>query len=414
MKFDTIIIGGGLSALTCGIRLCEQGQRVAIFAKGNSKLHYSSGSLELLGFAGGTAVSEPLKAIEGIRDTHPYHKLKDSAPLLAEKAAKLLADAGLNFKGTALRNHLRMTPVGLLKPAWLTLDEFLTFDPAIEQPPVKRVEIITFRGFLDFPAPFVEAGLKKQGIECHTTEISLPAIEKRRSNAYSLRATALSKVLADKATLVSLAGKLNSAGARAQAVVLPAVIGSDGPKGLAHLQKLVTPKIMLVPTLPPSVPGERIHTQLRKRFTALGGTFMLASAVKNSVIEGDTVSSVFSVSLPDQSLTADNYVLASGSFMSGGLVATNHSVIEPVFGCDTEHGGNDRALWTTAKVFEPQPYMAFGVKTDGHFRALKDGKPLKNLYAIGSILSGHNSVKEGDDSGVAILTALQVAKILTE
>ena len=54
--------------------------------------------------------------------------------------------------------------------------------------------------------------------------------------------------------------------------------------------------------------------------------------------------------------------------------------------------------------------MEFGVATDNEFHAIKDGRPLENLYAIGSILSGHNSLKLIDDTGVAVMTALQVAR----
>ena len=50
MKYDVIVIGGGMSAIMCGIALATNGKNVALMVKGPSKLNYSSGSIDLLGF----------------------------------------------------------------------------------------------------------------------------------------------------------------------------------------------------------------------------------------------------------------------------------------------------------------------------------------------------------------------------
>ena len=58
--------------------------------------------------------------------------------------------------------------------------------------------------------------------------------------------------------------------------------------------------------------------------------------------------------------------------------------------------------------------MKFGVATDNGFLVKKDGKTIDNLYAIGSILGGCNSLKEGSGAGVAAVTAMEVADRLAD
>ena len=70
--------------------------------------------------------------------------------------------------------------------------------------------------------------------------------------------------------------------------------------------------------------------------------------------------------------------------------------------------GLDRKTWAKIDVTDAQPYMEMGVKTDENLRCLREGKPVANLYAVGSILSGHNSIKMLDGAGVDMLTALEV------
>ena len=71
MKFDTIIIGGGLSGLTCAAMLVKSGHKVGLVTAGQSTLHFNSGSFELLGCYKGEAVEKPLEAIKQLDEGHP-------------------------------------------------------------------------------------------------------------------------------------------------------------------------------------------------------------------------------------------------------------------------------------------------------------------------------------------------------
>ena len=65
MKYDVVLIGGGLSSLVCGISLQRAGKRCLMVSGGQNALHFSSGAFGLLGFRpDGSAVERPLEELD--------------------------------------------------------------------------------------------------------------------------------------------------------------------------------------------------------------------------------------------------------------------------------------------------------------------------------------------------------------
>lgn len=410
MRYDVIVIGGGLSAIMCGIALTTSGKHVALMVKGQSKLNFSSGSIDLLGFdEQGNEVTKPLEAIGQLSASHPYSKMGvESVAHNSAMAPVILSGAGLNFYGDSSRNHYRMTPMGLLRPSWLTLDDYVTTnDP--NYLPWSKVALVNIHGFLDFSADFIASAIRRLGCECEMCDVKLGTIDKLSSNPTVMRSTAVAKLMQNDGVLNDLARKVRSNMGDAELVVLPAVFGLDGDDTAAKIAHQVKAPVKFVSTLPPSIAGTRMLSKLRKLFVKNGGTFLLGSMVKNGKIVDNRVVSIEAKNFPDQDIVAENFVLATGSFMSGGLVSSTAGITEPIFGLDVDYAGQ-RGEWSKENMFDAQPYMEFGVATDNEFHAIKDGQVIENLYAIGSILSGHNSLKLADDTGVAVMTALQVAR----
>lgn len=132
MKFDTLIIGGGLAGLTCGIRLQKNGVKCAIVSTGQSALHFSSGSFDLLNeLADGTKVDNPVAAADKVSANHPYAKLGDNFAYYVREAKQQFLDCGIEVNGDAEHNHLRITPMGTLKPTWLTFSDFTPLSSAM-------------------------------------------------------------------------------------------------------------------------------------------------------------------------------------------------------------------------------------------------------------------------------------------
>ena len=403
MKFDTIIIGGGLSGLVTGISLSKKGQKCLIISSGQSALHFFSGSFELYGSEG-----NPLDAISKLDKDHPYAKLGvDHIKTLAEEVPSFFQEMNISLKGSVMRNHYRVTPLGILKPAWLTLDEYARVEDP-KQMPWKRIAIFNVEGFLDFQTSFLASGLAKQGVESVIYAISLPELQRLRKNPTEMRATNIAKALVGD-TLKALADQINAASKEVEAVLMPTVVGLLDKALIDDLKKMVEKPLHFIATLPPSVPGIRTQIILRKRFQELGGIYMLGDTVLNGTIVGDQLQSIRTVNHGSMELKADQFVLATGSFFSHGLVATSERIYEPILGLDVVAPGT-RSEWYDRNLFKAQPYMNFGVATDQNFRVIKEGKTLSNMYAVGAILSGFNPIKEGCGAGVSILTSLHVSQ----
>ena len=409
MKFDTIIIGGGLSGMMAGITLAREGQKCLMVTAGQSALHFFNGSLEMMGSEG-----NPIGAVAAMPASHPYSKIGyERLNSLMNEAQSLFAEMGLTFVGNNHSNHYRVTPVGLMKPAWLTLEEYARGSEVGQLERWRKVALVNIKGYLDFNTTFISSNLDRQGIEAVEVEVSTPELHHLRTNPSEMRSTAIAKVLTGDA-LKAFAEQVNvSCPADAEVYLLPAVFGINSDDEVKALRAALNKPVHFIATMPPSVPGIRLQTALRRKFQALGGTFMLGDSVVSGRFENGRLLSVRTENHGDMDFEADNFVLATGNFMTHGLTSDRHGVYEAALGLDVDYLA-DRKEWTKSNIFQDQPYMTFGVATDENLRAKKDGKVIENVYATGSVLSGFNGIKEGSATGISVVTGLYAAHQITK
>ena len=413
MRMDTVILGGGLSGLTCGIALAKRGKRVAIVASGQSTLLFNGGSMELLGKFNGNAVNAPLEAIATLPQDHPYSKIgADRIAALADHAKQMLNDAGINMEGNAATNHWRITPMGVAKPAWLTLSDHLRIDD-LDKLPAKRLALMCIRGYFDQPNSMLAQGLRDLGFEVDVIEFTTDDITALRRSPSEMRATTLAKRLGGNNALQRISDQINNLVTEADMVLMPSVFGQNDDSDFQTLQSMTKKPLRLVATLPPAVAGMRMVTQLRHYFRMLGGNYLMGDSAVSGTFDGDRLTAITTAKLGEIPLKADHFVLATGSFISRGLIADYERVYEPVLGVDVDADSNPDH-WTSFGVLQPQAYSRYGVATNNLFHCLKQGKTINNLHAIGSVLSGHDAVKMGDGTGVSLLTALAVADHILE
>lgn len=412
MKFDTIIIGGGLSGLVSGIECARAGQRTAIVSAGQSALHFWSGSFELLGRAAGkTVISDPLSYIPSLSDRHPYRVIgAERLRTLLGRVPAILADAGLKVSGSLDTNHMRLTPLGFMKPAWLTLNDYVALD-ADAPMPWKKVALVNIYSYLDFYPRFLAAGLEKKGVECHMATVNIPQLDILRRSTTEMRATNMSRFLTDEA-VDDLAFKINEVAAGCDAVIMPAILGIFSDEPVERLRRMVKCPVWFIPTTPASVPGVRCQLSLRDLFIRLGGEFLPGDTVKRGVITDGRLERIYTENLGDMPLEAGNFVISTGSFFGHGLIADMEHIYEPTLGLDL-NVNEGRTAWYDKDFYAPQPYMTFGVVTDDDFHPSFHGRTVSNLYATGALLAGFNALKEGSGAGITLATALHAASRIT-
>jgi len=247
------------------------------------------------------------------------------------------------------------------------------------------------------------------GAKCSIHSINFPALENLRKNPTEMRSVNIARVFDKQENIKELARILKAESGNCDSIILPAITGLNREDVVDYLRKEINKPIYLLPTLPPSVPG--IHTQqkLRSVFQQNGGVFMLGDNVLRADIKGNRISQIYSFNHGDIPFVGQNFILATGSYFSQGLIASTEKIYEPIFDLDVTFAPN-RTQWYNSDVFDAQPYQSFGIKTDSTFRCTREGKIFENLYAAGAILEGFNPLKEGCGAGVSILSAMYIAE----
>lgn len=417
MKFDVIIIGGGLAGFTCGLASCEAGLKTAIFSTGESSLAFASGGIDVLGIENDTRfIENPFEQLPSLPPFHPYRKLPAGA--LAHSLqffSEQMTAAGLPMIRHGARNQGRLTALGAIRPTWLSQPSQKTLPLNNPASGIQRVAVINIAGFRDFQPPLLVAGMKKHPsfaeVEFATGNIKPETLNLQTRNANELRALELARTL--KRDLLSqpnginiLASALLKAAGDADFVVLPSVIAvENGNELIAQLESLTGLSICEVATMPPSLPGLRLANKLKQRFRQLGGLFVEGDEVIGGHFDGAKLCAISTTLNPSTPVEADHFVLATGGFFSRGLMSEHHALHEPVFGLpidapEAREAWSDQWLLTGAQ----HGFVQSGVATDQHFRPSRLGTVIENLYCAGNVLSGFNPIKEASAGGVAIST----------
>ena len=400
MHYDLIIIGMGLSGLMAAKTAVDVGKKVLLVGKGMGALALFSNTIDVLGtLPARTKLSEGLSRWVQDHPEHPYGKVGVEQLLGALISFSSLFTRPYTFVSAGDENSDILTATGTIRSTYLVPNTMFSGTS------LKKGEtlFVGFKGFKDFYANYLAHPLN-----CRAITLSLSG-----SSLGELTATAIARLL-EKDSIRKRIGEEVKGQLKGEVCVgFPALLGLNDPLSIKEdLESLIGAEVFEVPTLPPSIPGKRIFSTLREGLLRKGVSFLMGYPVSKIVLKGKRCEGI-QVSHPPvaQVHTADRFILATGRFLGGGLVADEMRIHEPLFSLPLSQPSS-RHDWFGRSFFDDHPIHYAGVVTDSFLRPVDEQgeRILENVWVAGSMLSHHNLIKEKSREGIEISTGYMAAK----
>jgi glycerol-3-phosphate dehydrogenase subunit B len=414
-SYDTVVIGAGLAGLTAALRLTEEGQRVAVLAKGVGATHLSPGTVDVLGYVDGP-VESPAKALPDFaaaNPDHPYRRL----PLELIRASLDWFKARLGdhaYSGGLDENFLVPTAVGVAKPTALVPETMAAGDLRRGG----RFVFVGLRGLKDFYPAYLADNLARASLQAEVFT-RVVELEPPLGSARDVSGLGFARRFEQADFREAVVAELDRFLVPGEIVGFPAVLGVGRAREVWHeLETRLGHQVFEVPTLPPSVQGLRLYETMTTVFRRHGGRLVVGSTVAGDKTRGARLEDVVAKTA-GRPLTyrARSFVLATGGFASGGLqLDSSGQIRETVF--DLPVAG---VPGPNQPPFE-QGYLAdhaisrAGIAVDESMRPV-DGKgmaPYENVHAVGATLGGAVPWREASGNGLSLASGYAAASAILE
>ncbi|CAK7012486.1 MAG: Anaerobic glycerol-3-phosphate dehydrogenase subunit B [Desulfovibrio sp.] len=406
---DVAVIGAGLAGLAAGAFAVNKGLSVARLGS-TGGLAYTTGYLDMLGIAGHSCepyLGDPRKSLVGMAKAHTEHPYANISAEDVDAAfaefLDLLGAAGLPYVADG-SNMLALSPMGTVKSTYAV--------PATMMPGVTAFKaktpclLVGFTSLKAFSAKGIAATLKDEWPDITPVTVEFPDMQW----AGELYPEAAARSLEVAANREALADSIRPHLGAAKCVGFPAILGvNDTATVHTHMQELLGVAVFEIPTLPPSVCGLRMRESLDDSLRVKGAAlfsqrYAFAVRKEGGLFHVDVGEAVLQVTLRARSV-----ILATGRFLSGGLVADRaKGVYEPLMGLAVTAPAS-REEWHRDDYFDAagHPVNRAGVRVDAAFRPLAaDGTVVDpDLYVAGAILAGQDWIREKSGAGISISSA---------
>ncbi len=404
MHYDLIVIGMGLSGLMAARTAAEAGKEVLIIGKGMGCLALFSNTIDVLGNIPQTAgLKDGLSQWIQNQPGHPYSKVGLPGVEQALSSFTSLFLSPYSFQTIGDRNSFIPTGSGTRRPTYLIPDTMVAGTSAKE----KKALIVGFKGFRDFYASYVAGPLNWRGI-------TLPVPDPQNQE---VSATALSRWMEKDFFRDTIGKEIKNNLSNETFVGFPAILGVNDPiKVKMDLEEKIGVEVFEIPTLPPSIPGMRVFNRFKEWLIRRGVNFLSGYPISKAFLTGPRCEGIFVHHPPVFSFySADRFILATGRFIGGGLVADREKISEPIFNLPVVQPGS-KEKWFGKSFFDEHPIHRSGILTDSSLRPIDEAGKLilENVWAAGTILTGHHCLDEKSREGIEIATGYWAAKYAME
>lgn len=193
-------------------------------------------------------------------------------------------------------------------------------------------------------------------------------------------------------------------------MAIPAVLGrSLAGEVYEKISAACGRNVFEIPTLPPSMPGLRLFGGLKNALLKRKGDLYWGRGIYSVEKLGNQIEAVTLASAGRATrVEGKAFILATGSFVSGGLQASMDAVTETVFDLPAYLPGA-RETWFNDDFFAPgHEIEKAGIRVDSSLRPVDT--EIENLYVCGSILAFSEVMKYRCGHGMAIATGVAAAK----
>ncbi len=416
---DVLIIGGGLAGLVAAWRSALSNKHVRLVTAGWGALHWGTGCIDVLGYYPvdhQDFLDSPLKGIQQLQREHPEHPYStlsiDQIQDALEAFKYLCAEAGYPLHGDLNANWLLPSATGTVRPTCLAPETMIAGDLSKHDPML----IVGFRQFPDFYAELIADNLAIQGIPARGVTIDVPALRTQRF----VTPRVLASLFENPAFSSEMAKLIKPELIGSSRVGLPAVLGMRGVLKIKEdLESELGLPIFEIPTLPPSIPGIRLHNLLLAHLQMSGVRINNGMNAVNAIVQGKRVLQVYTEAAARMKAhPARAFVLATGGFLGGGFVAEYSGAVREVVFNQPLNIPVGKHNWFNTQFLAPDghPIYRAGLQISSDLRiVLPDGNSVfDNLFVAGGAIGNCDSIRERSLEGIALATGFVAGNMISQ